>query len=343
MTRARFLTLDAMRGVAALAVVSIHFAGRFSGPMAQHGFLAVDAFFVLSGFVLAMAYDGRLQRGELNFRHFMVLRVKRLAPLFSLGLGLGVVAHVVNGDPALTGMRFWASLALNAAAIPGFPASNGNFFALNHPFWSLFFEIWVANLLFGLFWRQLHGRTLAVVVALSGLGLIVAGVRTGSIAGGWAYPTLALGFFRVGFSFFAGVMVARRFRLSPPRLSLPAPAIILALASVLAFPYWGHKGLAAELIGVLVVFPLLTFYGAGASHMPAWIGRKMGDASYAAYTIHFPLLALAAAAAGPWVKAHRTPAQVLFLLAIIGLSLVAAEWDDWVRRAGRWAPSARPA
>ena len=60
MSRPHFLTLDAMRGVAAITVVLFHGARLAGVQTMPHGYLAVDMFFALSGFVISRAYDRRL-------------------------------------------------------------------------------------------------------------------------------------------------------------------------------------------------------------------------------------------------------------------------------------------
>ena len=56
----QFATLDYLRGVAAFAVCILHFRGELGANLLPHACLAVDFFFVLSGFVLAHAYEQRL-------------------------------------------------------------------------------------------------------------------------------------------------------------------------------------------------------------------------------------------------------------------------------------------
>ena len=75
----RFLTLDGLRGLAALIVVAVHASEHFGSAGPRFGYLAVDLFFVLSGFVLSYAYDRRFADGMTN-RQFMRLRIERLAP-----------------------------------------------------------------------------------------------------------------------------------------------------------------------------------------------------------------------------------------------------------------------
>src|SRR3569832_332324 len=81
----RFRNLDAMRGICALTVVLFHCEGMFAtGRIFQHGYLAVDLFFILSGFVLGHTYEKRLVTG-LTPGGFMRLRLNRLAPVYWAG------------------------------------------------------------------------------------------------------------------------------------------------------------------------------------------------------------------------------------------------------------------
>src|SRR6185437_6209521 len=85
--RHAYATLDGLRGVAALAVVLYHYASDLIAP---HGYLAVDLFFAMSGFVIASAYEAKLKDG-LDVRGFLGIRAKRLAPLWMLGAIVGFV------------------------------------------------------------------------------------------------------------------------------------------------------------------------------------------------------------------------------------------------------------
>src|ERR1700748_3183694 len=91
-TKQHFEILDGMRGIAAISVVVFHFMEviitDYSQNFIGHGFLAVDFFFCLSGFVIAYAYDDRIrQMGKANF---FKARLIRLRPLVILGSVLGL-------------------------------------------------------------------------------------------------------------------------------------------------------------------------------------------------------------------------------------------------------------
>ena len=90
-SKPRFEILDGLRGVAAMIVVIFHLFETYSpGPSEQiinHGYLAVDFFFVLSGFVIGYAYDDRW--GAMSTWDFFKRRLIRLQPMVILGTLIG--------------------------------------------------------------------------------------------------------------------------------------------------------------------------------------------------------------------------------------------------------------
>ncbi len=96
----RYELLDGLRGVAALMVIIYHvgecFATSVRDQWCNHGYLAVDFFFVLSGFVIGYAYDGRWRKGMTAGR-FMLRRVIRLQPMVVMGVVLGTVSFLIQG------------------------------------------------------------------------------------------------------------------------------------------------------------------------------------------------------------------------------------------------------
>lgn len=98
-SKPHYAILDGLRGVAALTVIWYHvFEGFATSPLDQkfnHGYLAVDFFFILSGFVVGYAYDdrwaGRRAGGGMRMRDFLKRRIVRLHPMVVLGSVLGAV------------------------------------------------------------------------------------------------------------------------------------------------------------------------------------------------------------------------------------------------------------
>ena len=317
--------LDGLRGVAALLVVWYHLFEAFAtNPVDQrfnHGYLAVDFFFLLSGFVIGYAYDERWGRG-LRMRDFIKRRLIRLHPMVVLGALLGAAAFFVqgsvrwNGEPVSTGMVL-AALLCGLLLIPAWPGAghevrgNGEMYPLNGPGWSLFFE-YLGNLLYMLLLRRLPTRWLTLLVALTGAAL--APFAIGDLSGyghlgvGWtlAGSNFPGGMLRLLFAFPAGLLLARRFR--PVRISGAFWLCSLSLAVLLAMPYVGSEqnhlfnGLY-DTLSTLLLFPLLLWLGASGHATDAATARIcgfLGDISYPLYMVHYPSMYLFYA----WVWNH---------------------------------------
>ena len=323
--RNRFLALDEMRGVAALFVVWGHY-GSYDKTFAPHFYyLAVDLFFLLSGFVLAYANDLRFEAGQ-SGGSFMVDRLCRLAPLYLIGLFLGslslLLIHRMGPQSAVT------CVAINFFGLPS-PVTDhaGLLFPPNIVFWSLFFELWIGNLLYAVFWRWLRPASLALLIGASGVGLMACLIVWHHIDVGWTWKTIAGGFFRVGYSFFGGIGLARLHRLRPPRLCVPSwlPAMVLAL--VLACPLHGLAGHFFEVWAAFVIFPALIRWGAEAGERFHWMSKVLGDTSYAVYTVHLPIIAVLAHS---WLHgAMKNPMiEVSLIVAIVMFAYALERWVD---------------
>jgi peptidoglycan/LPS O-acetylase OafA/YrhL len=295
----RFVTLDALRGIAALMVVLFH-AGRVLGAwMPRFGYLAVDLFFILSGFVIAHSYDRRFAAG-MGTLEFLSLRAIRLYPLYFIGLVLGVSVATIN--PAFIDASFGnvgTSFFLNLFGLPWpveeFQAPGYRvLFPLNLAFWSLFLEFWIANLAFATLWKFLRWKMLFFIIVVSAVGLLLSekNFYTMDVGSKWNY--FAGGFPRVFFSFFSGVAISRVHRLSAPARTLPSWLFIIVLPIILSFPLEDRAAHVYELVCVFIIFPLLIFFGAAATERRPKIGEVLGDASYAIYTIHYPALTIVA-------------------------------------------------
>ncbi len=155
-TKPHYALLDGLRGVAALLVVWYHifegyaFAGGIIVEVVNHGYLAVDFFFILSGFVISYAYDDRIGK-KFTFNGLLKRRLIRLHPMVIMGALIGTVAYCIQGRMQWNGTQvpfhiIIGSLLLGLFFIPILPKSiydvrgNGEMFPLNGPCWSLFFE-----------------------------------------------------------------------------------------------------------------------------------------------------------------------------------------------------------
>jgi len=288
----RFLTLDALRGAGAIAVMAGHAGIILGAYMPPFMYLAVDMFFVLSGFVLAHAYDGKFAQG-MSVAAFLKARVRRLYPIYLAGLVLGLVSVAFANTHALTPARAFLSFFFGLWALPSPPLEPlGVLFPLNGPFWSLFFEFWVANLIFALFWRQLRGWMLALVILGSAAALAFLGLYFGTLDFGWTWHQLPGGMVRVCYSFFAGVALSRLHARQTHRPGVPSWACLLIFCAIMLLPLPGFAKGPYEVAVVLLGFPALIYFGANAIERQPRIGKALGDASYAIYAVHRPLLTI---------------------------------------------------
>lgn len=278
----KFVTLDGMRGIAAICVLLYHCTNATS-HLAGVAYAAVDIFFALSGFVIAYSYEGRLS--ALGFSSFMRARLIRLYPLYLLGLVFGLVAAVSTHAAWIADGHLGAALALGLLFLPDLVV--GAIFPLNNPAWSLFFELAVN----GLYAVLRPGfRWLAALIAATGLlyaGLVI---RNGHALG--AEPeTFWGGFPRVVFSFYCGVALYRLWQAGMlPSIRVPPLMIcgLLFLCLFLSLPGW--HGPQYFLI-VFLLGPLLLVAGCQnePSGLVASICRWLGMISYGLYTLHDPL------------------------------------------------------
>lgn len=294
--RQHFEVLDGLRGTAATAVVIFHFMEvaipTYDELFIAHGFLAVDFFFCLSGFVIGCAYDERMRTVGLGT--FLKRRVVRLQPLVVLGSVLGLVTLLVDPfasdeshySTARLGMVFLASIFL--VPYPVMAERGYNLFSLNAPSWSLFWE-YIANIFYGLWLHKLQREWLAGLTVSAGLLLCVVGWRAGRLSGGWSGRHFWHGGARVAFSFLAGLLIYRSRWIIQSRLSIGSLSIMLLAA--LLMPYV-KGGWVREATVIIFYFPLLVALGAGAS-LKTCAKRfcaVSGEISYPLYMTHYAVI-----------------------------------------------------
>ena len=324
-TKPHFVVLDGLRGVAAVGVVTFHFMEmviwNYSKLWIGHGFLAVDFFFCLSGFVMGYAYDDRLK--SMGLRSFLKARLIRLHPLVVLGAVLGLIAFYVNPfgitrgyGPGKVALMFAASLLL----IPygAMKERSQNLFSLNAPAWSLFWE-YVANVVFGIALYRMKRGMLAVLTVVAAVLLCWVGHRAGNLSGGWSARNFWDGGARVAFSFMAGLLVYRMGWRLRTRLGFGALSILLVLA--LAMPY-AQGGWIREAAVIVVYFPLLVVLGAGATVSPRMerLCRFSGDLSYPLYMTHYSVIWIW----GDFAEKHKLATRGMALEVTLGVATMVA-------------------
>ena len=319
-TKPHYELLDGLRGVAALLVVFYHIfeglsfaAGGTLITTINHGYLAVDFFFILSGFVIGYAYDDRWKR-NMTLGNFFTRRLIRLHPMIIMGTIIGAITFYIQGSVQWDGSHVATSavmLALLAAMffIPAYPGAgydvrgNGEMFSLNGPSWSLFFE-YIGNILYALFIHRLSNRGLAILVALSGIGLawfaLFDIVGYGMLGVGWTLDGANFwgGMLRMLFPFSLGMLLSRHFRPIKIRGAFWICSTVLLI--LFCVPYIEGKSPVClngvyELICIALIFPALVWIAASGKttdKQSTRICRFLGDISFPLYAIHYPLMYL---------------------------------------------------
>ncbi len=287
-------TLDGLRGIAAVAVVWLHLtAASGIGSFPNRAYLAVDFFFVLSGFVVADAYERRLL-STLPLLGFVRIRVIRLYPLIVLALMFGF--FIKTGSLYHYGSRYTGAsgygqvfefFLFGVLLIPC-PASPDAVFPLDGPLWSLMFEMWT-NVFYAASIRVLRTSAAFALLGLSALGLFWGSYTYGSLDLGFSMSTLWVGLMRVLFSFFFGVLIYRLFesgRFSKiPKISTWIPTAVVILSF---FPAPTSFGWLYDLFIVILVYPSIIIF-CTADAIPSSIvpfALMAGRLSYPLYVLH---------------------------------------------------------
>ena len=338
----RYELLDGLRGVAAVAVMFYHLGRRAGAPeWVPHGWLAVDFFFMLSGFVLAHSYSARLP--GMTMGAFLGLRARRLLPLSMLGVLLGGAYFLLRWHAQAPGhgdvSHVLLATGLNLLLIPNLRPGGvtGDWlFPGNNVLWSLALEF-VVNIVWAAI--VIHaGKVLLSALSLAGaLLLVLLGYQHGSLNLGFTWGTLSGGAARAMFGFFLGVLL---WHLRPQTVhSRTIPWIAtLALVAVFCLPETSWQ---VDLPMMLLVLPAILWLSVGVDYRPERSGmRLLGEVSYPLYVIHMPILMLLAG----WLKQHRpglhgsvwidTAALPIMLLALVA----GRYYDEPVRR---WLQPAR--
>lgn len=367
-SKPRYEILDGLRGVAAAIVLLYHHfevngLGLTTSPI-NHGYLAVDFFFILSGYVVGYAYDDRW--GRMSVAAFFKRRLTRLHPMIVLSTVAGLLFFYFGtggmfplvGETPVGKLLLVALLGLLMIPVPVSMDVRGwaEVSPINGSGWTLYFE-YFANIMYALLIRRFPRWLLAVFVAASAfLTLNVAlgwdvfgtlGERPGTaytMVGGWALtaPELTIGFSRLLFPFFAGLLLLRLgWKIRVRGGFLWCSLLLLVL---LAMPRVGGEAHGLwngmyEAACILLFFPVVVLMGAGSvtTGRTAKACKFLGDISYPLYITQYPIVFTLL---GGWISntPDATSAQVLFTSIMSYLFCFAAAYaslklyDEPVRR-----------
>ncbi len=334
-TKQHYPILDGLRGVAAVLVVMFHlFEAHFHDfnyhPI-HHGYLAVDFFFMLSGYVVGYAYDDRWE--SMNIWTFFKIRLIRLHPLVVLASVIGAICFWFDPYTAnpqnisifkLIGVMLISFTLLPAPDIRGW----GETHPLQGPFWSLFQE-YIANIIYGLFGKNMSKVVLSVLVAISAIVLTVVCNQRGDIATGWSYETFWIAVVRMMFPFFGGLLVFRLGYVIKTQAAFTLCSLLLIFLFML--PYFKYNGLY-EAACIIFAFPIIIIMGVGGKIQGGFakVCHFLGEISYPIYVTHYAIIYIYTA----WVdKLKPSPEQAIpiaigcFVL-IVGVGYASLKFYD---------------
>ena len=357
-SKPRYAVLDGLRGVAALVVILFHgfetYIPFFGTQHINHGYLAVDFFFVLSGFVIGYAYDDRWDR--MSTWSFFKRRLIRLHPMVVAGTLFGACLFFFGESDyfSLIGgtepWKFFLCIVLGLLMIPAGTGLDirgwGETNSLNGPNWSLTFE-YIGNILYAFVLRRLPTVVLGMLCVASAfltmnlaLGWDVFGFFAQpkyDVIGGWSITPdqMYVGFSRLLYPFLCGLLISR---LLPKFITKENPSgsplgirggfwwASLLLVVLFAVPQIGGKSCVADglyqVFAIVVMFPVIVLIGAGSKttdkRSAKWC-ETLGNISYPLYITHFPLMYMQMA----WVSSHKDSPVWHHVVLNLGILLVA--------------------
>jgi peptidoglycan/LPS O-acetylase OafA/YrhL len=362
-TKPHYEILDGLRGVAAIMVLAFHvleayYVTRSDGYLDQilnHAYLAVDFFFLLSGFVIGYAYDDRW-KGGMSIVNFLKRRIFRLHPMVIFGTVFGGVMFYFGASelfPQIKDVTFITLIAyavLGILMIPTPPSVDirgwKEMYTLDAPIWTLAFE-YIANLLYALVIRKFTKIMLAILVAFAACATLHLTLTQGDVIGGWTIDSkhMPIGFTRLMYPFFAGLLLYRLGKVIRIRQAFLWCSLLLV--AVLSVPRIGGVESAwmngiYEAAIILAVFPIIVAMGAGGKvkkKRTSRLCKLLGDISYPVYLVNYPICYVHTA----WISDNKlTLAEAglvsLAVFAVILLiSYVATRFYDipvrkWLRR-----------
>lgn len=335
-SRQHIVALDGLRGVAAISVALGHFhlgqrAGFFS-----HAGLAVDFFLFLSGFVISLAYQSKLEQG-LSLKDFFIMRIMRLYPMIFVGTIIGI--SLSNSDNFIMNETNGGSFVLMRVAFFQFfmiPfATPNSSFLLNFVFWSLFWEIFL-NALHAVAARWLSKTNVLIIFAAALLGLVsvAAAFDTVFVGFGAGWNFLAGGV-RLGFCYVGGIAMFRfRARISAIMPKLPFVIVAAGLFALLALPFKVDHP-AEGVLMLALALPIMLALGIVGTD-GGFAARALGTLSYPLYAIHAPIVSFVQSHVVVASPLPSLPLRVLTFAGLLFVSYVLGRWVDlalvrWLR------------
>jgi peptidoglycan/LPS O-acetylase OafA/YrhL len=328
MTKSRFVVLDGIRGMAAIAVMLYHLFPNVAGGFIYHSYLAVDLFFLLSGFVIALTYEQKLH-GTLSLGGFIITRAIRLYPLVFAAVISVAFIRLLYPIPTLPAGSFLYQLSTNLLLIPNSLNREVEKFIFVPPSWSLFYEMAV-NIMYAACVPLLGRKWLHAVIVIMGALLAAIIYAHGSVM--LLHQNIFFGFPRAIFSFCLGVLIYRGYSTGfHTKIAVPLIVQYLAILTILVLPSIDGWNWLYDILAIFLVFPaIITVAVQQTSTERRTIESELGEMSYPIYVLHMPVLAYTGVALG-WAGNDRVIASAAAVLTLIAAALAWRLYDRPLR------------
>ena len=353
-SKPRYEVLDGLRGVAALMVIVFHcfetYVPNFGTQIVNHGYLGVDFFFALSGFVIGYAYDDRWDR--MTTWGYFKRRLTRLHPMVIAGTVVGAALFFFSGSYfpqtlSTPGWKFALCFVMGLLMIPcgmGLDIRGwGELNSFNGPNWSLTFE-YIGNILYAFVLRHLPKIVLAILcigcafftldltMGWDVFGLFPDGPQY-TVIGGWSLTKqqMYIGFTRLLYPFLCGLLISR---ILPAHMTDANPSgspihlkggfwwCSLAIIVIFSVPcIGGETGVPDGLyqaVSILILFPIIVLAGAGSvttGKKSTAVCKWLGDISYPIYITHYPIMYMQMS----WVEDHQDAPLWMHIMVNLGV------------------------
>lgn len=296
-TKQRLYLLDGLRGICAALVALRHEVPLWGFEVFFRSYLAVDLFFIMSGYVIAVNYHEALVSKRISIHRFMAVRLIRFLPVYWLSILLILGLSWLKIVPGMATTASWSDVLREALLIPSLTTEK-SLFRLNGVAWTLFFEL-LMNFAYAVV-AQRGNRVVRYAITLA-FGLIVVRMCLwyGTADRGASVSGFLIGLARSGFGIFIGAYLVTSplvSRIYPERsMLLPWFAAATALGT-LVLPSWGGRWdgpIDALLIVFVLPLTILAMTRHKASGVTASVLQGLGAASYPLYLLHGPIAAAA--------------------------------------------------
>ena len=337
MNKNSFSTLNGMRGIAALFVLNRHTSDYWNFTIFR-SYLAVDLFFILSGFVIAHAYDKKLNERVIKLKDFIFIRIIRLYPVYFLSLIVASAFQIylicVQGNSdSHNAASLTVTILLTVFFIPSHLYGGNNFlFPLNGPYWSLFYEL-IVNFAYASLRKWLSIKNLIYSVVFFGAVILLSSLLHNGLDGGsvWKTTSFYAGILRALFGIFYGLLIYRLRIIIPNVNSELSTTIlpILIMTLILLVPSVGRFDGLLDGISVILLFPLCIYLASLSKNVHfEKIFLILGTASYPIYVLHKPIADIFREIWPIFIHKNAPLSGLLLITFLIFISIIIEKYYD---------------